>query len=76
MRKALSGYEYAFTVYRTGHTPPFVHLGAGTRVGDLMLVANPPYRMLDANALPWWVSALGGNWLWAPVVKQVGATAQ
>jgi predicted AlkP superfamily pyrophosphatase or phosphodiesterase len=69
VRKALSGYGYAFSVYPTGHTPPFARLGTGARVGDLMLVANPPYRMLDANALPWWVSGLGGNWLWSPVVN-------
>lgn len=69
VQKALSGYGYAFSAYRTGHYPPFAHLGTGIRVGELMLVGKPPYRMIDANALPWYAAWTGGNWLWSPVVN-------
>ncbi|MEJ1970043.1 MAG: ectonucleotide pyrophosphatase/phosphodiesterase [Rhizomicrobium sp.] len=65
--KALGGYGYAFDVYRTGHYPAYAHIGSGPRVGDLMLVAKPPYRMVDARGLPWWANWLGVNRFWSPI---------
>lgn len=64
---ALSGYSYAFDVYPSRHPPAYAHIGTGPRVGDILLVAKPPYRMVDARALPWWLNALGINWFWSPI---------
>lgn len=69
VKGVLDMYAYAFDTYITGHYPPYAHMGTGPRVGDVMLVAKPPYRMVDANSLPWYVRWTGGNWLWAPVVN-------
>jgi predicted AlkP superfamily pyrophosphatase or phosphodiesterase len=62
--KALSGYGYAFSVYRKGHYPAFSHLGNGPRAGDLMLVANPPYYFVGPEVIPWWGRALGVTHFW------------
>jgi alkaline phosphatase D len=65
--KALSAYKYAFDVYKTGHYPPFAHLGTGPRVGDLMVLAHPPYWVVDDRVLPGWAHALGVNSIWPPI---------
>jgi predicted AlkP superfamily pyrophosphatase or phosphodiesterase len=65
--KALSAFKYAFDVYKTGHYPPFAHLGTGPRVGDLMVLAHPPYWVVDQSVLPGWAEALGVNHIWPPI---------
>ncbi len=41
--RALKRYHATFEVYRKGHFPAYVHIGAGPRVGDLLLITRPPY---------------------------------
>jgi predicted AlkP superfamily pyrophosphatase or phosphodiesterase len=41
--KALARYRDVFRVYRKGHLPGYAHIGTGPRVGDLILVTDPPY---------------------------------
>ncbi|HEY5339059.1 MAG TPA: ectonucleotide pyrophosphatase/phosphodiesterase [Rhizomicrobium sp.] len=64
---ALAPYKYAFDVYRTGHYPSFAHLGTGPRLGDLLVVAHPPYWVVDATVLPQWADWLGVNHIWPPI---------
>jgi alkaline phosphatase D len=61
---ALKKYPDLFTVYRTGHYPPYAHLGTGPRVGDLLLVTHPPYWMVGFELYPAWAKWLGIDWLW------------
>lgn len=65
--KALSGYSYAFTVYKRGHYPPYAHLGDGPRAGDLLLVAKPPYWVVGADQMPSWANWLGVTHVWPAV---------
>ena len=65
VEKALSGYSEAFSVYRSGHYPAYAHLGSGHRVGDLMLVAKPPYYVAPSSSLPWYAHLMGMTWLWS-----------
>ena len=65
--KALGAYKYAFDVYKTGHYPPFAHLGTGPRVGDLLVLAHPPYWVVDDRVLPGWAHLLGVNHIWPPI---------
>jgi predicted AlkP superfamily pyrophosphatase or phosphodiesterase len=65
--KALGAYKYAFDVYKTGHYPSFAHLGSGPRLGDLMVLAHPPYWVVDDRVLPAWADALGVNHIWPPI---------
>lgn len=65
--KALAKYKYAFDVYRRGHFPSFAHMGSGPRVGDLMVLAHPPYWVVDDTVFPSWAFALGVNHLWPPI---------
>jgi alkaline phosphatase D len=67
VQKALSGYGQYFTVYRRGHYPGFVHWGDGPRGGDLLLVARPPYWVVDPSQMPDWAHWLGVTHIW-PVV--------
>ncbi len=67
VEKVLSGYSEAFTVYRTGKHPAFSHLGNGSRVGDLMLVAKPPYYIAPSSSLPWYAHLMGMTWLWSDI---------
>jgi len=62
--KALSGYSYAFNVYRKGHYPSFAHLGDGPRAGDVLLVAKPPYWVVGAAQMPSWAYWLGVTHVW------------
>jgi hypothetical protein len=62
--KALSGYSYAFDVFRKGHYPPFAHLGTGPRAGDLLLVAKPPYWVVGPQQIPTWANWLGVTHIW------------
>lgn len=64
VEKALSGYSYAFDVYRKGHYPAYAHLGDGPRAGDLMLVAKPPYWTVGPEEFPAWADWLGVTRLW------------
>jgi len=64
---ALAPYKYAFDVYKTGHYPSYAHLGTGPRLGDLMLVAHPPYWIVDDTVLPSWAHMLGVNHIWPAV---------
>ncbi len=64
VQKSLQQYSSIFTVYRTGHYPPFAHLGTGPRLGDLMLLTHPPYWMAGPEVFPWWAKWVGVNWLW------------
>jgi predicted AlkP superfamily pyrophosphatase or phosphodiesterase len=64
VQKALSGYSYAFDVYRKGHYPAYAHLGTGPRAGDLMLVAKPPYWIVGPEAFPAWTKWLGVTHIW------------
>jgi alkaline phosphatase D len=65
--KVLGGYSNAFTVYRRGQFPAYAHLGDGARVGDLMLVAKPPYYIAPASSLPWYAHLMGMTWFWSDV---------
>ena len=67
VEKVLGGYSQAFTVYRRGKFPAFAHLGDGARVGDLMLVAKPPYYIAPASSLPWYAQAMGMTWFWSDI---------
>jgi alkaline phosphatase D len=61
---AFRKYPDLFAVYRKGHFPAYAHLGTGPRVGDLLLVAHPPYWMAGPELFPWWASWVGVNWFW------------
>jgi len=66
----LRGYD-AFSVVRRDAQPANWHLGAGPRVGDLILSARPPYFMEDVGHWPWWARWLedwGPELLWAEAV--------
>lgn len=63
----LAKYKYAFDVYKTGHYPSFAHLGTGPRLGDLMVLAHPPYWVVDDTVFPAWAFALGVNHIWPPI---------
>jgi alkaline phosphatase D len=67
--KALNGggYSYAFTAYKKGHFPSYVHLGDGPRVPDVMIVTKPPYWIVGPEVMPWWARAIGVNTFWSPV---------
>lgn len=67
VEKALGGYAEAFTVYRTGKHPAYSHLGNGARVGDLMLVAKPPYYIAPSSSLPWYAHLMGMTWFWSDI---------
>ena len=67
VEKALSGYSHAFTVYRRGKFPAFARLGESARVGDLMLVAKPPYYIAPASSLPWYAHLMGMTWFWSDI---------
>ena len=64
---ALAKYKYAFDVYRTGHYPAFAHLGTGPRVGDLLILAHPPYWVEDDRVFPDWALWLGVDHIWPPI---------
>jgi predicted AlkP superfamily pyrophosphatase or phosphodiesterase len=64
---ALAPYKYAFDVYKTGYYPAYAHLGTSKRLGDLLLVAHPPYWIVDDTVFPAWAEALGVNHIWPPV---------
>lgn len=67
VEKALAQYSDAFTVYRKGSFPAYAHLGSGPRVGDLMLVAKPPYYIAPSGSLPWYAHAMGMTWFWSDI---------
>ncbi|MCE9521545.1 MAG: alkaline phosphatase family protein [Alphaproteobacteria bacterium] len=67
VEKVLGGYSQAFTVYRTGQHPAYSHLGHGSRVGDLMLVAKPPYYIAPSSSLPWYAHLMGMTWFWSDI---------
>lgn len=67
VEKALAQYSQAFTVYRTGQHPPYSRLGNSSRVGDLMLVAKPPYYIAPASSLPWYAHLMGMTWFWSDI---------
>ena len=54
----LSTYEQ-FDVVRRAAQPADWHLGAGPRVGDLILSAHPPYFIEGIESWPWYVRWLG-----------------
>ena len=76
--KALSGYSYAFDIYKKGHYPSFAHLGTGARAGDLLLVAKPPYWVVGPEEFPAWANWLGVTHIWpvtfTPPVGGLAAT--
>lgn len=78
VQAALNVHPEAYTVYRRGHYPAFTHLGTGPRAGDLLLVAKPPYWIVDPSQVPGWASWLGVNRFWpaifTPPVGGVKAT--
>ena len=63
--KALSEYDYAFSVYRPSDLPAFMHLSKSKRIGDLVLHAKPPYWMIDTDTIPWYGYLLGIPWWWS-----------
>ena len=67
VEKALAQYKDAFTVHRTGRHPAFARLGSGKRVGDLMLVAKPPFYIAPSSSLPWYAHLMGMTWLWSDI---------
>jgi alkaline phosphatase D len=62
--EALSHYSYAFEVFRKGHYPAYAHLGDSARVGDILLVAKPPYWIVGPEAFPAWANLLGVTHIW------------
>ncbi|HUO89999.1 MAG TPA: ectonucleotide pyrophosphatase/phosphodiesterase [Rhizomicrobium sp.] len=75
---ALKKYPDLFKVYRTGRYPAFAHDGTGPRVGELMVVAHPPYWMAGPELFPWWAKWVGVDWFWplafTPMTVQLKAT--
>ena len=67
VEKALSEYAYAFTIYRTGHYPAYSHLGSGPRLGDLMLLAKPPYWVAGPERFPDYAYWLGVTAFWPAI---------
>lgn len=67
VQKALSVRPDAYTVYSKGHYPSFAHLGTGPRAGDLLLVAKPPYWVVDPSQIPSWAGWLGVNTFWPAI---------
>jgi alkaline phosphatase D len=67
VEKALAQYKDAFAVHRTGAHPAYSHLGSAKRVGDLMLVAKPPYYIAPSSSLPWYAHAMGMTWFWSDI---------
>jgi predicted AlkP superfamily pyrophosphatase or phosphodiesterase len=67
VEKALGGYAHAFTVHRRGTFPAYAHLGDSARVGDLMLVAKPPYYIAPSSSLPWYAHLMGMTWFWSDI---------
>lgn len=67
VEKVLSRYAEAFTVHRTGQHPAYSHLGNGSRVGDLMLVAKPPYYIAPSSSLPLYAHLMGMTWFWSDI---------
>lgn len=67
VEKALEQYKDAFAVYRTGKHPLYSRLGSSSRVGDLMLVAKPPYYIAPASSLPWYAHLMGMTWFWSDI---------
>lgn len=67
VEKALAQYKDAFTVHRTGAHPAYSHLGSSKRIGDLMLVAKPPYYIAPSSSLPWYAHAMGMTWFWSDI---------
>lgn len=61
------GHSDAFVAYKKGHFPAYAHLGNGPRVPDVMVIAKPPYWVVDPALFPWWANALGVNHFWSPV---------
>lgn len=78
VEKVLSKFKFAFDVYRKGHFPAYAHLGTGPRVGDLLLVAKPPYWLEGPEAFPGWAHYLGITTIWpetfTPFIGGVKAT--
>jgi predicted AlkP superfamily pyrophosphatase or phosphodiesterase len=72
VEKVLGEYSQAFTVYRRGQFPAYAHLGDGPRVGDLMLVAKPPYYIAPASSLPWYAHLMGMTWFWSDIFEPEG----
>ncbi len=65
VQKALSGYSYAFDVYKRGHYPAFRAIWARARApGDLLLVAKPPYWVVGPEEFPTWANWLGVTHIW------------
>lgn len=50
--KALDRYRDVFRVYRKGHLPAYAHIGTGPRVGDLILITDPPYAFEGHEIMP------------------------
>jgi len=50
--KALARYRDVFRVYRKGHLPAYAHIGSGPRVGDLVLITDPPYAFEGHEIMP------------------------
>ncbi|MEQ1864566.1 MAG: ectonucleotide pyrophosphatase/phosphodiesterase [Micropepsaceae bacterium] len=67
VEKVLGGYAHAFSVHRRGQFPAYAHLGDGARVGDLMLVAKPPYYIAPSSSLPWYAHLMGMTWFWSDI---------
>lgn len=53
--EALSAYADWFEILLPDAPPPWMHLGAGPRSGDLILSARPPYAIEDRGQMPWFL---------------------
>ncbi len=62
-----SGHADAFVAYKKGHYPAYSHLGSGSRVPDVMIIAKPPFWIVGPEVFPWWANAMGVNHFWSPV---------
>jgi alkaline phosphatase D len=55
-----------FDVHRRSAQPDSWHIGAGPRVGDLIVSASPPYFIEDPESWPWyirWLAYIGPDFL-------------
>jgi ectonucleotide pyrophosphatase/phosphodiesterase family member 4 len=69
----LGRYRATFDVYRKGHFPAYVHIGASARVGDLLLITRPPYAFEGPELMKPDIAAraenLSGPAIYEPAVK-------
>ncbi len=62
-KKALATYDF-LDVYEKTEQPDFMNIGAGARVGDLIVQAKPPFWIEDPDIFPWYAHMFGITRIW------------